>query len=121
MQHRRGPFSLHTAHIHSTIFHTFLPHQHQVTQCHALTHTSFLTHFHIFCLNVHQPQVTQRPGGPLTPAQLDRIKELLVTQHNGIAADAAELDVLCSQLEAWRLEHPEVDLPARLTRLGTVV
>jgi len=42
-------------------------------------------------------------------------------QHNSIAADTAELDALCSTLEGWRLEHPEVDLPARLARLRTVV
>lgn len=66
-------------------------------------------------------QVTQKPAGPLTPAQLDRIKELLQTQNSAIAADQAELAALSDQLEAWRLEHPEVDLPARLSRLGTVV
>jgi hypothetical protein len=45
----------------------------------------------------------------------------MLTQHNAIAADVAELEELSSLLEAWRLEHPEVDLPARLSRLGTVV
>lgn len=66
-------------------------------------------------------QVTQKPGGPLTTAQLDRVKELLLTQHTAIVADTAELDSLSSLLESWRLEHPEVDLPARLSKLGTVV
>jgi hypothetical protein len=66
-------------------------------------------------------QVTQKPSGPLTPAQLERVRELLQMQHAAIAADSAELGALSSLLEAWRLEHPEVDLPARLSRLGTVV
>lgn len=66
-------------------------------------------------------QVTQKPSGPLTTAQLDRVKELLLAQHAAIAADTSELDSLSSLLESWRLEHPEVDLPARLSKLGTVV
>lgn len=67
------------------------------------------------------PQVTQKSTGPLTPAQLTRLQELLVAQHNAIAADSAELEALSSLLEAWKLDHPEVELPARLARLGTVV
>jgi hypothetical protein len=47
---------------------------------------------HAFILCV---QVTPRPTGPLTPAQLHRVKELLSTQHNAIAADATELITRC--------------------------
>jgi hypothetical protein len=66
-------------------------------------------------------QVTQKSTGPLTPAQLARLQELLVSQHNAIAADSAELEALSDLLEAWKLDHPEVELPAKLAKLGTVV
>lgn len=66
-------------------------------------------------------QVTQKPSGPLTTAQLDRVKELLLTQHTSVTADTAELEALSSELEGWKLEHPEVELPARLTKLGMLV
>jgi hypothetical protein len=59
--------------------------------------------------------------GPLAAAQLEKVKEQLMSQHAVISHDAAELDELMSHLEAWRLEHPAADLPARLSRLGTVL
>ena len=45
----------------------------------------------------------------------------LLTQHTAITADTAELEALSSELDAWKLEYPEVELPARLTKLGMMV
>lgn len=101
-----------------TLSHLCAPHS-QVTFshfCHYSRLSSPLSH-----LPTHYQQVTQRPSGPLTPAQLERVRELLLLQHNAIATDAAEVEGLAVELEAWKLEHPEVELPARLAKLGTVV
>jgi hypothetical protein len=54
-------------------------------------------------------------------ALVEHVKELLLTQDTSITADTAGLEALSSELEGWKLEHPELELPARLTKLGMLV
>eukprot|EP00878_Enallax_costatus_P025261 GHUV01027024.1.p1 GENE.GHUV01027024.1~~GHUV01027024.1.p1 ORF type:complete len:249 (+),score=49.33 GHUV01027024.1:1320-2066(+) len=59
-------------------------------------------------------KVTQPGSGPVTGRQLDRLKELLQEQNDAISEAREKLANLFEELEAWRVEHPEVELPARL-------
>lgn len=59
-------------------------------------------------------QTTKPPTGPVTVGQLDRLKELLQEQNQAINDAREKLASLFQELEAWQIEHPEAELPARL-------
>lgn len=59
-------------------------------------------------------QVTKTPTGPVASQQLQRLKELLEEQNQAIADAREKLAGLFEEVEAWRIEHPEVELPGRL-------
>lgn len=59
-------------------------------------------------------QITKSSTGPVAAGQLERLKELLQEQNEAICDAREKLAGLFDELDAWRLEHPEVELPGRL-------
>ncbi|KAF6261454.1 hypothetical protein COO60DRAFT_1699777 [Scenedesmus sp. NREL 46B-D3] len=66
-------------------------------------------------------QVTQPPQGLVNPAKLQQLKEMLAGQNVVIAAAREKLTGLFDEVENYRLEHPEVELPGRLRSSRVVV
>lgn len=58
--------------------------------------------------------ITKPSAGPVAAGQLERLKELLQEQNQAISDAREKLADLFDELDAWRIEHPEVDLPGRL-------
>lgn len=65
-------------------------------------------------------QVTAISPGPIAAAQLEKLKQALETQNNTIAESNARLAGLFEEVEEFRAEHPEVDLPGKLRSQLTV-
>eukprot|EP00775_Hariotina_reticulata_P005808 gene5806-6048_t len=59
-------------------------------------------------------QVTATSPGPIAAAQLEKLKQALEMQNNTIAEANARLAGLFEEVEEFRAEHPEVDLPGKL-------
>uniref|UniRef100_A0A383WCS7 Uncharacterized protein n=1 Tax=Tetradesmus obliquus TaxID=3088 RepID=A0A383WCS7_TETOB len=66
-------------------------------------------------------QVTKPPQGLVNPAKLQQLKEMLAAQNDVITAAREKLTGLFDEVEAYRLEHPEVQLPGRLRSSRVVV
>lgn len=59
-------------------------------------------------------QVTKPPQGLVNPGQLEKLKEMLAVQNKVIAQAREKLAGLVEELDGFRLEHPEVELPGKL-------
>jgi hypothetical protein len=57
----------------------------------------------------------------VNPAKLQQLKEILAAQNVTITSAREKITGMFDEVEAYRLEHPEVELPGRLRSSRVVV